>query len=230
MLRIEDRGHMVLIWENLLDWYDEETDALMDTAPIRFENGRIEEICEEYIALSKEDGFVLYIVNGIGEVEDILSTDGELMSTKEAADRWGIDESYIRRKIHDFPPGTVRKFGKQWVVSRKGMEKIFGKKGKTMTLGQFIEEMKKGYGFYMPSYVKAIGNELERRFNDDDKEKEVTVKYTSDHVGEGPNFMYRFIWEVSGVQSTFEDGEKIIGVNNVRVRNMENGFQIRYTR
>ena len=93
-----------------------------------------------------------------------------------------------------------------------------------------IQEMKKGYGFYMPTYVKSIGNELERRFNDDDKEKEVTVKYTSDHVGEGPNFMYRFIWEVSGIQSTFEDGEKIIGVNNVRVRNTENGFQIRYTR
>ncbi|WP_238803325.1 helix-turn-helix domain-containing protein [Anoxybacillus sp. LAT_26] len=229
-MKIEDKGHMVIIWENFLDWYDEETDALMDTAPIRFENGRIEEICDEYIALSKEDGFVIYIVNGIGDVENILSTDGELMSTKEAAELWDIDESYIRKRISDFPPGTVRKFGKQWVVSRKGMEKIFGKRGKTMTLGQFIEEMKKGYGFYMPTYVKSIGNELERRFNDDDKEKEVTVKYTSDHVGEGPNFMYRFIWEVSGIQSTFEDGEKIIGVNNVRVRNTENGFQIRYTR
>lgn len=230
MLKIEDRGHMVLILGNLLDWYDEESETLYDSAPIQFENGRIEEICEEYIALSKEDGFVLCVQNGLGEVEEILSTDGHLMSTKEAAERWGIDESYIRRKINEFPPGTARKFGKQWVVSRKGMEKIFGKRGKTMTLGQFIEEMKKGYGFYMPTYVKSIGNELERRFNDDDKEKEVTVKYTSDHVGEGSNFMYRFIWEVSGIQSTFEDGEKIIGVNNVRVRNTENGFQIRYTR
>ena len=127
-MKIEDKGHMVIIWENFLDWYDEETDALMDTAPIRFENGRIEEICDEYIALSKEDGFVIYIVNGIGDVENILSTDGELMSTKEAAERWRIDESYIRRKIFEFPPGTTRKFGKQWVVSKAGMESVFGKR------------------------------------------------------------------------------------------------------
>ena len=126
MLKIEDRGHMVLIWENLLDWYDAETDSLYDTAPIRFENGRIEEICEEYIALSKEDGFVLCVQNGLGEVEEILSTDGYLMSTKEAAERWGIDESYIRRKIHEFPPGTARKFGKQWVVTKNGMNDVFG--------------------------------------------------------------------------------------------------------
>ena len=126
MLKIEDRGHMLLIWENLLDWYDDETDTLYDTAPIQFENGRIEEICEEYIALSKEDGFVLCVQNGLGEVEEILSTDGYLMSTKEAAERWGIDESYIRRKIHEFPPGTARKFGKQWVVTKNGMNDVFG--------------------------------------------------------------------------------------------------------
>lgn len=126
MLKIEDKGHMVLIYENFLDWYDEETDTLYDTAPIRFENGQLLEITEEFVAIEKEEGFVLQIVNGIGEVEDILSTDGELMSTKEAADRWGIDESYIRRKINEFPPGTVRKFGKQWVVSKAGMESVFG--------------------------------------------------------------------------------------------------------
>lgn len=126
MLKIEDRGHMVLIWENLLDWYDEESETLYDSAPIRFENGRIEAICDDFLAIEKEEGFVLYIVNGIGEVEDILSTDGELMSTKEAADCWGIDESYIRRKIHKFPPGTARKFGKQWVVTKNGMNAVFG--------------------------------------------------------------------------------------------------------
>jgi len=223
-MKIEDKGHMVIVWGNFLDWYDEETDSLLDTAPIRFENGQLIEITDEYVAIEKEDGFVLQIVDGLGNVEKILSD--ELMSTKEAAEIWGLDESTIRKRIDDFPSGTVRKFGKQWVVSRKGMEKIFGK---AMTLRQFIEEMKKGYGFYMPTYVKLIGNELDRRFNDDEKEKEVTVKYTSDHVGEGPNFMYRFIWEVSGIQSPFEDGEKIIGVNNVRVRNTENGFMIRYT-
>ncbi|WP_198936656.1 helix-turn-helix domain-containing protein [Anoxybacillus kestanbolensis] len=126
MLKIEDRGHMVLIWENLLDWYDEESETLYDSAPIQFENGRIEVICEDFIAIEKEEGFVLYVQNSLGEVEEILSTDGYLMSTKEAAERWGIDESYIRRKINEFPPGTTRKFGKQWVVTKNGMNAVFG--------------------------------------------------------------------------------------------------------
>jgi len=225
-MKIEDKGHTVIVWEYFLDWYDEETDSLLDTAPIRFENGKLIEITDEYIAIEKEEGFVLQIVDGLGNVEKILSD--ELMSTKEAAEIWGLDESTIRKRIDDFPSGTVRKFGKQWVVSRKGMEKVFGERGKAMVLKQFIEEMKKGYGFYMPAYVFLIGNELDRRFDDDDKEKEVTVKYTSDHVGEGRNFLYRYIWEVSGIQSPFKDGEKI-EVNNVRVRNTENGFMIRYT-
>ena len=125
-MKIEDRGRMVIIWENFLDWYDAETDSLYDTAPIRFENGQLIEITDEYIAIEKEGGFVLQIADGLGDVEKILSD--ELMSTKEAAEIWGIDELTIRKRIDDFPPGTVRKFGKQWVVSRKGMEKIFGKK------------------------------------------------------------------------------------------------------
>ena len=124
-MKIEDRGHMVIIWENFLDWYDEETDSIMDTAPVRFENGQLIEITDAYVAIEKEDGFVLQIVDGLGDVEKILSD--ELMSTEEAAEILGIDESTIRKRIDDFPPGTVRKFGKQWVVSRKGMEKIFGK-------------------------------------------------------------------------------------------------------
>lgn len=49
------------------------------------------------------------------------------MSTKEAAIRWGYkDDSSIRKKIVQFPYGTARKFGKQWVVTKEGMEKIFG--------------------------------------------------------------------------------------------------------
>ena len=98
-----------------------------------------------------------------------------------------------------------------------------------MKLEQFIEKMKRGYGFYKSAYVKSIGNELDERFDGDDKEKEVTVKYTRDHVGEGPDFTYRFIWEVSDIQSPFEDGEKIIETNNVWVRNTENGFRIIYS-
>ena len=55
MLKIEDRGHMVLIYENFLGWYDDETDTLYDSAPIQFENGRIEVICDDFIATSATD-------------------------------------------------------------------------------------------------------------------------------------------------------------------------------
>ena len=72
-MKIEDRGHMVIIWENFLDWYDEETDSIMDTAPVRFENGQLIEITDAYVAIEKEDGFVLQIVDGLGDVEKILS-------------------------------------------------------------------------------------------------------------------------------------------------------------
>lgn len=127
-MKIEDKGHMVIVWENLLNWYDEETDSLLDTAPIRFENGRLVEITDEYVAIEKEDGFVLQIIDGLGDAEKIISD--ELMSTREAAELWGIDESTIRKRINDFPVGSVRKFGKQWVITHAGMKKVFGiKKG-----------------------------------------------------------------------------------------------------
>ena len=128
-VEIEDGNNMVIVRGDWLDWYDEETDSLLDAAPIDFENGKLLEINDEYIAIEKKEGFVLKIVDDLGNVEKILYD--ELMSTKEAAELWGIDESSIRKRIDDFPPGTVRKFGKQWVISRKGMKKIFGKKTHT---------------------------------------------------------------------------------------------------
>lgn len=71
-MKIEDKGHMIVIRENLLDWYDEETECLYDTAPIRYENGELIEINEEFLAIQKEDGFVLKIVDGLGNVEKIF--------------------------------------------------------------------------------------------------------------------------------------------------------------
>lgn len=55
-----------------MDWYDEETDSLMDTAPIRFENGRLVEITEEFTAIEKEEGFVLQIVDGLGRLKNFV--------------------------------------------------------------------------------------------------------------------------------------------------------------
>jgi hypothetical protein len=71
--------------------------------------------------------------------------DSRIMSTKEAAEKWGFkDDSTIRKRITEFPPGTARKFGKQWVVTEEGMLVVFGEPRKEK------EQMKnvKRIGFY----------------------------------------------------------------------------------
>ncbi|MBQ2612827.1 MAG: hypothetical protein IJG19_02980 [Methanobrevibacter sp.] len=61
----------------------------------------------------------------------------DIMDAKEAAERWGKSENYVRqmyRKYPDkFPPGTIRKFGKQIVVTREGMESATGQKEASQT-------------------------------------------------------------------------------------------------
>lgn len=52
--------------------------------------------------------------------------DSHIMSTTEAGQKWGITESRIRQVISRFPEGTIRKFGKQWVVLEQGMCAVFG--------------------------------------------------------------------------------------------------------
>ena len=62
-------------------------------------------------------------ISRVGEI-DYLDT---LLSPEKAAKLWGLkDGSSIRHRIDDFPPGTTKKIGKQWVVSLKGMEIVFG--------------------------------------------------------------------------------------------------------
>lgn len=68
-MKIEDRGRTIIIRENFLDWYDEETEGLYDTAPIRYENGELVEITDEYIVIEKEEGFILQIIDGLGNIE-----------------------------------------------------------------------------------------------------------------------------------------------------------------
>ncbi|WP_309295421.1 helix-turn-helix domain-containing protein [Companilactobacillus sp. RD055328] len=52
------------------------------------------------------------------------------MSSVEASKRWNRSSDYVRqiyRKYPDkFPKGSIRRFGKQLVVTRKAMEAITG--------------------------------------------------------------------------------------------------------
>ncbi|UAL54891.1 hypothetical protein K8L98_23905 [Metabacillus dongyingensis] len=50
------------------------------------------------------------------------------MSSTQACREWGIDNSALRKRIDQFPKGTIRKFGKTWVVTSEGMQHVFGEK------------------------------------------------------------------------------------------------------
>lgn len=56
----------------------------------------------------------------------------DIMDAKEASVIWGHAENYVRLFVKQnpdkFPEGTIRKFGKQWVVTTEGMEAITGVK------------------------------------------------------------------------------------------------------
>lgn len=52
-----------------------------------------------------------------------------LMSFREATDRWGLNESTLRKAVEygKLCVGTdVQKFGKQWVITSEAMEREYG--------------------------------------------------------------------------------------------------------
>ncbi|GAB6092259.1 helix-turn-helix domain-containing protein [Furfurilactobacillus curtus] len=56
--------------------------------------------------------------------------DRDIMSSSEAARRWQKSDDYVRQVFRKnperFPIGTIRKFGKQLVVTRHGIEIVTG--------------------------------------------------------------------------------------------------------
>lgn len=58
--------------------------------------------------------------------------DLNIMDAKDASKIWGHAENYVRRTYKSepskFPKGSIRKFGKQWIVTTEGMEAITGVK------------------------------------------------------------------------------------------------------
>lgn len=53
-------------------------------------------------------------------------TSREILSSQQACEEWGIDSSTLRKRVHDFPAGTIRKFGTTYAVTRAGMCAVFG--------------------------------------------------------------------------------------------------------
>lgn len=59
---------------------------------------------------------------------DLNSSD--IMDANEAAEIWGKNPGYVRNFYKQnpgkFPKGSIRKFGRAWVVTTAGMEAITG--------------------------------------------------------------------------------------------------------
>lgn len=56
----------------------------------------------------------------------------DIMTTQEAAERWGVTadslkQNCIGRVKKGFLEGEFRKSGKMWLVTRQGMERLYGK-------------------------------------------------------------------------------------------------------
>ena len=56
----------------------------------------------------------------------------DIMTTQEAAERWGVTadslkQNCIGRVKNGFKDGEFKKSGKNWLVTRQGMERLYGK-------------------------------------------------------------------------------------------------------
>ncbi|PEQ83468.1 helix-turn-helix domain-containing protein [Bacillus cereus] len=57
---------------------------------------------------------------------DLNLLDNEIMSSTDAIEEWGIESSTLRKRINDFPKGSIRKIGTTYAVTRFGMRCVFG--------------------------------------------------------------------------------------------------------
>ncbi len=53
--------------------------------------------------------------------------DERILSSADACRLWGIDSSSLRKQVHLFPEGTIRKLGRDWIVTFEGMANVFGR-------------------------------------------------------------------------------------------------------
>lgn len=63
--------------------------------------------------------------------EPFVSAFDGLMSFSEAAQRWNIDDSTLRKAVANgrfIENIDIKKFGKQWVIREKSMSNVFGSK------------------------------------------------------------------------------------------------------
>lgn len=56
--------------------------------------------------------------------------DPHILASSQACFLWEIHDSSLRKKICQFPEGTIRRLGKSWIVTSEGMQAVFGEREK----------------------------------------------------------------------------------------------------
>ena len=88
----------------------------------------------------------------------------DLMSASEASGRWGYDEGYVRQQLSKYPEkfkeGTIRKFGKTYIITREGMEYLTGMTEKEANSGLWVVRHEKNW---IVDFEKRVDSEIEAR-------------------------------------------------------------------
>jgi len=96
---------------------------------------------------------------------------------------------------------------------------------KTMTIGEFVEWLKKGANWWKDTIPRRIGQFLDEVVPSEDRDREVTIKYKSGSQGQAPfNFFYYFRWEVKGYRLPVDFWQDNIA--DIVIRNTDDGFEI----
>ena len=69
----------------------------------------------------------------------------DIMTTQEAAGRWGVTadslkQNCIGRVKNGFKDGEFKKSGKMWLVTRQGMERLYGKESDLNHVTEYASE------------------------------------------------------------------------------------------
>lgn len=74
-----------------------------------------------------------------------------LLSLKDAADMWHLEESTLRKAIASnkfIVNQDVKKFGKQWIITKEAMERVYGYLKKDSVFNDSISDIKKRQIYY----------------------------------------------------------------------------------
>jgi len=125
-----------------------------------------------------------------------------LLSLSDASLMWHLEESTLRKAIaaNKFVIGEdVKKFGKQWIIRKQAMERVYGYLSSTNLADIKISDTKKRQIFY---FIVECFNTYCRKYKK--KNKEVTNNFNTFHIYEYLFECYDYL-HLQSVNETVKD-------------------------